>query len=177
MTDEVADLVLQDNYHQARTALGDSRAQAARCCSVHRRMITEMERAGRLDRAIEALPTDEELEPRSAAGEGLTSPELAVMLAYTKIDRSNDEITDSALPDDPWTDAVVAGLLPDPLRERFAPPDGTTTRCAANWSSRPQLVNEAVNRGGISFLYRANEETGVSSADLDPGLRGGARRL
>ncbi len=60
MTDEVAELVLRDNYDQAR-ALGTREVQAASLLPVHRRMITELERSGRLDRALEALPTDEEL--------------------------------------------------------------------------------------------------------------------
>jgi glutamate dehydrogenase len=162
MTDEVADLVLRDNYHQANT-LGGSRAQARAMLPVHRRMITQMERAGQIDRTLEALPTDEDLDARVAAGRGLTSPELAVLLAYTKIIAAR-EITDSSLPDDPWTEAVMAGYFPTPLRERFG--DRMHSHALRREIVSTALVNEAVNRGGITFLYRGTEETSASSADL-----------
>src|SRR5690606_20080757 len=82
MTDEVAELVLRTNYEQAQT-LGASLMQAAQLLPVHRRMINEMERAGQLDRNLEALPTEKELDART--GIGLTMPELAVLLAYSKM--------------------------------------------------------------------------------------------
>jgi glutamate dehydrogenase len=84
MTDEVAAHVLRHNYDQS-AALGNSRAQSRPLLPVHRRMITILERAGRLDRALEALPADDELEVRAQSGLGLTSPEFAVLLAYTKM--------------------------------------------------------------------------------------------
>ncbi len=162
MTDEVADLVLQDNYHQART-LGGSRAQALPLLPVHRRMITDMERTGQLDRAIEALPADEELEARGMTGRGLTSPELAVMLAYTKI-IAEREITDSDLPDDPWTDGVVSAYFPTPLRERFAD-RMRPIRCGANWSPPRWSTRPSTGVASRSCIEEV-EETGVSSADL-----------
>jgi glutamate dehydrogenase len=161
-TDEVAQLVLRDNYEQ-NTTLGNARVQARSLLSVHRRMITEMERAGHLDRELEALPTDEEIEARTAAGVGLTSPELAVLLAYTKI-LNEREIVDSSLPDDDWTEQVLVDYFPTPLRERFR------DRMAAHRLRREIIttgvVNQAVNRGGVSFLFRAMEETGATPAEV-----------
>jgi glutamate dehydrogenase len=162
MTDEVAELVLRDNYEQNAT-LGHSRAQARSLLSVHRRMITDMERSGHLDRALEALPTDEELDARTAAALGLTSPELAVLLAYTKILYERD-IVDSSLPDDDWTDQVLVDYFPTPLRERFH------DRMAGHRLRREivttGVVNETVNRGGITYVFRAIEETGATPADV-----------
>src|SRR6185369_14854661 len=89
MTDEVAALVLRDNYEQA-AALGNAVAQTRSLLPVHRRLISELERKGRLDRSIEFMPTDDELAVRSEAGTGLTSPEFAVLLAYVKIDLEHD---------------------------------------------------------------------------------------
>ncbi|HEX8631943.1 MAG TPA: NAD-glutamate dehydrogenase, partial [Catenuloplanes sp.] len=83
MTDEVSALVLRDNYDQA-AALGNARAQALSLLPVHRRMIADLERSGHLNRDLEALPTDEEMAARGAAGAGLTPPEIAVLLAYVK---------------------------------------------------------------------------------------------
>jgi glutamate dehydrogenase len=162
MTDEVADLVLRDNYDQAAT-IGLSRAQATPLLPVHRRMIAEMERTGQLHRELEAIPPDEELVARSGSGLGLTSPELAVLLAYTKI-VGEQEINESELPDDSWTPAVLRDYFPTQLRERFA--DRMTGHRLRREIITTAVVNETVNRGGISFLFRAMEETGASMADV-----------
>jgi len=162
MTDEVAELVLRDNYDQA-TALGNARAQTRSLLPVHRRMITDLEHSGRLDRTIEALPTDEELAARGETGTGLTSPEFAVLLAYVKI-ALEDEVVDSSLPDDEWTADVLSEYFPTPLHQT----------CGDRMAGHPlrreivttSLVNETVNRGGTSFIFRAVEETGASADDV-----------
>jgi glutamate dehydrogenase len=162
MTDEVAQLVLRDNYDQA-TALGNARAQAHSLLPVHRRLIGDLEKDGRLDRALEAMPTDEELAARFTAGGGLTSPEFAVLLSYVKI-ALEDEIGSSALPDEEWTHQTLVDYFPKPLRERYASlmPSHALRREIVT----TQLVNQTVNRGGITFVYRVVEETGVSPADV-----------
>ena len=162
MTDEVGALVLRDNYDQA-TALGNARSQTHSLLPVHRRLLADLERDGRLDRAIEAMPTDQELEERSATGTGLTSPEFAVQLAYVKI-ALEDEINASTLPDDPWTQQVLLDYFPTPLRDRYA--DQMPTHALRREIITTQLVNEVVNRGGSTFVYRAVEETGASPADV-----------
>jgi glutamate dehydrogenase len=162
MTDEVGALVLRDNYDQA-AALGNARAQTHSLLPVHRRLLADLERDGRLDRTIEAMPTDEELEERYASGTGLTSPEFAVQLAYVKI-ALEDEIHGSTLPDDPWTHQVLLDYFPTPLRERYA--DQMASHALRREIITTQLVNEVVNRGGTTFVYRAVEETGASPADV-----------
>ena len=162
MTDEVAELVLRDNYQQA-TALGNARAQSLSLLPVHRRMLADLERRGLLDRELEALPSDDELNERGEAGTGLTSPEFAVLLAYVKITLDRD-ILESTLPDEEWTADVLADYFPTPLRERYS------HQMAEHRLRREivttQLVNEAVNRSGTSFFYRAVEESGASPADV-----------
>jgi glutamate dehydrogenase len=162
MTDEVGELVLRDNYDQA-TALGNARAQTHSLLPVHRRMLAELERDGRLDRELEAMPSDEELAERFASGTGLTSPELAVQFAYVKI-ALEDEILASSLPDDEWTHQVLVDYFPTPLRDRYA------DRMAGHRLRREivttRIVNDVVNRCGTSFVYRAGEETGASPADV-----------
>jgi glutamate dehydrogenase len=162
MTDEVADLVLRDNYDQA-CALGIAATQAHSLLPVHRRMIADLEKAGRLDRALESLPTEKELQARADGGAGLAAPEFAVLLAYVKI-VLEDEALQSGIADEEWTREVLAEYFPTPLRQR----------CAGRMSGHrlrreivtTSLVNEAVNRGGTSFFYRAEEETGASPADV-----------
>ncbi len=161
MTDEVADLVLQDNYRQA-TTLGSSRMQALSLLPVHRRLLTELEKTGKINRALESLPTDEELVVRGEAGEGLCAPEFAVLLAYVKI-VLEEEIVASDLPDEAWTTQTLAGYFPEPLR-------GMHQQMASHPLRREivttVLVNEIVNRGGITFVHRAVEEAGATAADV-----------
>jgi glutamate dehydrogenase len=162
MTDEVAALVLRDNYEQAG-ALGNARAQALSLLPVHRRLLNDLEKSGQLDRALEALPTDEELAVRGEAGDGLTAPEFAVLLAYVKITLERQILADEMV-DEPWTVDVLSRYFPTPLRERYA------SRMAGHRLRREiittVLVNEVVNRGGTSFVYRAMEESGASAADI-----------
>ncbi|GIG60828.1 NAD-glutamate dehydrogenase [Longispora fulva] len=162
MTDEVAELVLADNYGQA-TALGNARAQSHSLLPVHRRLISELERTGRLNRDLEALPSEEELDARDAAGLGLTSPEFAVMMAYVKI-VLEDEILASAVPDEDWTTDVLSGYFPTPLRERYAA--DMHNHALRREIVTTVLVNDVVNRGGISFVFRAATETGADPADV-----------
>ena len=160
MTDEVAQLVLRDNYDQAR-ALGNARVQAASLLPVHRRMINDLERKGQLNRELEALPSDEELSTR--ADQGLTVPELAVLMAYTKIALEREVLADG-IADGEWTNEVLTAYFPTPLRERFA--ERMRSHRLRRDIVTTALVNEVVNRGGISFVYRAVEETGASPADV-----------
>jgi glutamate dehydrogenase len=162
MTDEVADLVLNDNYAQA-VALGNARTQSRSLLPVHRRLIADLERRGQLNRVLEALPTDEELDVRGESGLGLTSPEFAVLLSYAKIVLKAD-ILDSGLPDEEWTHDVLMDYFPTPLRERYS--QEMTEHRLRREIVTTALVNEAVNRGGTSFFFRAVEETGASAADV-----------
>ncbi|MEV4389859.1 NAD-glutamate dehydrogenase domain-containing protein, partial [Micromonospora sp. NPDC049580] len=160
MTDEVAELVLRDNYDQAR-AINNAQAQAASLLPVHRRMINELERSGGLDRALEALPPDEELAVRSESG--LTAPEFAVLLAYVKIVLEREILTEG-LADEEWTTEVLVNYFPTPMRERFA--DRMGRHRLRRDIVTTVLVNEAINRGGISFVFRVVEETAASAADV-----------
>ncbi|SIR66941.1 NAD-glutamate dehydrogenase [Micromonospora avicenniae] len=160
MTDEVSKLVLRDNYDQAR-AINNAQAQAASLLPVHRRMINELERSGGLDRALEALPPDEELAVRVESG--LTAPEFAVLLAYVKIVLERDILADG-LADEEWTTDVLVNYFPTPMRERFA--DRMARHRLRREIVTTVLVNESINRGGISFVFRVMEETAASPADV-----------
>ena len=162
MTDEVADLVLRDNYHQNR-ALASSRAQAPEMLHVHSRMMRKMARDGRISRRLEVLPGDKEVAERRSAGLGLTTPEFAVLLAQVKIG-AEQEMLASALPDDPYLRSVLTGYFPAPLREKFAGQmDAHPLRREIITTA---VVNDMVDRSGTTFLFRMNEETGASVPDL-----------
>ncbi len=162
MTDEVAALVLQDNYHQNR-ALASSRAQAPQMLHVHSRMMRKMARDGRLRRKLEVLPGDKEVAERRSAGLGLTTPEFAVLLAQVKI-AAEEEMLASALPDDPYLQSVLTAYFPEPLRESFA--DQMRTHPLRREIITTEVVNDMVDRSGTTFLFRMNEETGASVPDI-----------
>ena len=162
MTDEVAALVLQDNYHQNR-ALASSRAQAAEMLHVHSRMMRKMVRDGRLRRKLEVLPGDKEIAERRSAGLGLTTPEFAVLLAQVKIS-AEQEMLASTLPDDPYLQSVLTAYFPEPLHEKFA--DQMHAHPLRREIITTKVVNDMVDRSGTTFLFRMNEETGASVPDL-----------
>ncbi|WP_083787066.1 NAD-glutamate dehydrogenase [Stackebrandtia nassauensis] len=162
MTDEVAQLALADNYAQ-NAALASADAQAGKLLSVHIRLMKHLSKTAGLDRKLEALPNDKEIAARVSAGEGLTEPELAVLLSYVKLGFS-DEIIASDLPDEEWTRPVLIDYFPKPLRERFERlmPEHPLRREIVT----TVLINEAVNRGGTSFVFRVAEETSAHVADV-----------
>jgi glutamate dehydrogenase len=162
MTDEVGALVLTDNYEQ-NIALGNARSQSERLITVHARLIRELERTGRLDRAIEFLPTDKVIADREAAGRGLTSPELSVLLAYVKISLEG-EVLASGLPDEQRCLDILSGYFPTALRSRFS--GQMEAHPLRREIITTQVVNDTVNRGGSTFVFRAMEETGATAVDV-----------
>ncbi|PSL56754.1 glutamate dehydrogenase [Saccharothrix carnea] len=161
MTDEVGELVLADNYSQ-NAVLGVSRAHAAPMLSVHARLVADLEQRGVLDRALEALPSAAEFKALEKAGDGLTSPELATVLAHVKL-ALKEEVLASDLP----TIDVLARRLPDyfpsELRERFA--DAIGNHPLSREIITTVLVNEVVDGGGVSYPFRLAEETSASATD------------
>nr|NLD41279.1 NAD-glutamate dehydrogenase [Actinomycetales bacterium] len=162
MTGEVAEQVLRHNYEQ-NVLLGNARTQQAPMLGEHIRLIRSLERRGDLDRELEFLPSDEELTQRGERGEGLNSPEFAVLVAYTKLALKAD-LLDSELPDDPWFSGELERYFPAPLRERF--PEEIRTHRLRREIVATRLANSMVDRGGITFVHRAADETGASAAEI-----------
>jgi glutamate dehydrogenase len=161
MTDEVAELVLRDNISQ-NFRIGLSRSGAGRRGAVHRRLLTELETRRGVDRRLEALPADAEMERRIAGGAGLTSPELATMIAHVKLALKADLLAGD-LPDSPTFAAVLPDYFPTPLRERFA---GAITRHPLRREIvATVVVNEMVDFGGATFAFRLSEEIGATTDD------------
>jgi glutamate dehydrogenase len=162
MTDEVAELVLRQNYGQNR-ALAAAAAQSAQMLHVHARYLRRLERERRIGRRLDSLPGDKEIAERRSAGLGLTVPEFAVLLAQAKIS-AVQEVLHSTLPDDPYMKSVLTVYFPEPLRAAYA----------ADMDQHPlrreivttMVVNDMVNQSGTTFLFRMNEETGASVADI-----------
>jgi len=162
VTDDVAELVLRDNYEQ-NVLLGMARKLDPALVSVHRRFISALEASGELDRAIEFLPSDSELEQREADGHGLVSPENSVLIAYSKITLTR-HIEASTLPDEPWFARALGGYFPKPIAERFA--DDLANHPLHREIITTVVVNDMINRSGTTFVHRAIEETGSDAAEI-----------
>jgi glutamate dehydrogenase len=162
MTDAVAERVLRGSYLQAQ-ALSLALAQAPAMLDVHDRMMRSLEQSGRLDRDLEALPDGEVVDDRRAAHAGLTQPELAVLLAYSKI-TLYAALLDSDLPEDPALVAELAGYFPAPLPERFA--DRLPQHRLRREIIATRVTNGVVDRAGITFVFRLQEDTGATPADI-----------
>jgi glutamate dehydrogenase len=161
MTDEVAALVLAHNADQ-NTQLGVSRAHAASMASVHGRLMTYLEERHGLDRELAILPTPAQWRARESADEGLTSPELSTLMAHVKLGLTG-EVLASGLPDAEVFRARLPEYFPAPLRARFA--DAIREHPLRREITTTLLVNEVVDRGGITYAYRLAEELAVSAAD------------
>jgi len=162
MTDAVAERVLRGSYLQTQ-ALSLALAQATGMLDVHDRMMRALEQAGRLDRGLEALPEGDEVTERRAAHAGLTQPELAVLLAYSKI-TLYAELLDSDLPEDAALTAELAGYFPAPLPKRYA--DRLEKHRLRREIIATRVTNGIVDRAGITFVFRLQEDTGATSADI-----------
>jgi glutamate dehydrogenase len=162
MTDEVAVQVLRDNYEQ-NVLLGNSRANAAVMLPVHERLMEWLEERDDLDRELEFLPGRGEVETRVAEQQGLTRPEFSVLVAYAKL-ALKDDLTMTDLADDPWFARTLAEYFPEPIREAYSGDlDAHPLRTEIIVNA---VVNSMVNRGGITFAYRAADETGASSEEI-----------
>jgi len=162
MTGEVADQVLEHNYQQVRV-LAAAAAQSAQMLHVHARYIRRLERDGRIRRRLDVLPGDREVAERRSARTGLVVPEFAVLLAQTKI-AAAEEVVASALPDDPYLRRVLVGYFPSPLRRSYA--DGMGGHRLHREIITTSVVNDMVDRSGITFAFRLNEETGASVPEI-----------
>jgi glutamate dehydrogenase len=162
MTDEVAVLVLRDNYFQTQ-ALSVGRRLAAVQLDDHARFMRFLEKKGRLDRAIEYLPTDEEIAQRKTRGLGLTTPEQAVLLAYSKMWLS-DELVASDLPEDPWIATALHRYFPATLDRKFS--DYVSRHPLRREIIATHVLNSMVNRVGPSFVFQMTELTGVTAPQV-----------
>jgi len=162
MTDEVGLLVLRDNYYQTQ-ALSIAGRYVAELLEPEARLMRHLERLGRLNRVIEFLPTDDELAERIAAKQGLTSPERAVLLAYSKM-WLYDELLDSDVPEDPLVAGMLVDYFPTPLQVRLAEP--MQRHPLKREILATHLTNALVNRVGCEFVHRLQEETDAKPGDI-----------
>ncbi|HEY2590132.1 MAG TPA: NAD-glutamate dehydrogenase, partial [Steroidobacteraceae bacterium] len=161
-TSEVAELVLRNNYLQSQ-ALSIIELNAAERIAEYQHLIRLLERSGDLSRALEFLPDEEALAERRKAGLGLTRPELAVVLSYSKIWLSH-HLLDSDVPEDAYLSHELERYFPPAIRRRFA-------SAIRRHRLRREIIvtattNSLVNRMGPAFVLRAQEDTGAEPARI-----------
>jgi glutamate dehydrogenase len=163
MTDEVSALVLADNISQ-NTELGFGRAYSTERVDVHGRLLAQLAHRG-VNLKLEALPDPVTLHKRriSDLNRGLTSPELATLMAHVKL-AAKDDLLASDLPDNDVFDAQLGGYFPVPLRRRFA--DGIRDHRLRRQIVTTVLVNDVVDRAGITHLFRLSEATGAGTDEV-----------
>ena len=161
MTEAVAQHVLRHNYEQTR-ALTQLEVKAIDDLGSHERFVKKMEAAGRLNREVETLPDTETFANLNQSGGALTRPELSVLLAYAKM-ALFDELVASEAPDDQVFEQELFAYFPDAVRE--------FNHSIVNHRLRREIIatrlaNEVVNVCGISFVQRAAETTGATTAEI-----------
>ncbi|WNF09112.1 NAD-glutamate dehydrogenase [Stenotrophomonas geniculata] len=162
MTDEVAELVLNDNYRQNQ-ALSLMERMAVKRLGSKQHFIRTLEQQGLLDRQIEFLPSDAELSQRKARGQGLTRPELSVLLSYSKL-VAFAQLLDSDIPEDPYLSKELQRYFPTPLQKKYA--DAMERHRLKREIIATAVTNQTINRMGATFLMRMQEDTGRSIAEV-----------
>ncbi len=162
MTDDVAKLVLRNNYLQS-LSISLSQAEGVADMPHARRLMRTLESTGRLDRKVEYLPADEALDVLESEGKALTRPELSVLLAYAKL-AFHDELLASDVPDDPYFAVELRRYFPDGVRLGF--PDAVDGHRLRREIIATGLANAVINRGGHGVVVRLAEETGRPVTDV-----------
>ncbi len=162
MTDEIGHLVLEDNIEQNILLLND-RQRVVEWTPSYERFMDWLEEHADLNRELEALPSNADLQERVAAGQGLTSPELSVLLAYAKMELAK-VLSASDLASDPWFKATLRSYFPAAVAQRFD--DELDTHPLRKEIIATIVANDMVNLGGITFAFRAMEESSATEVTV-----------
>lgn len=160
--DEVAELVLKNNRLQPK-AISVALSQAVDNLEMHGHLIKEMERSGKLDRVLECLPDKEEIANRKLLKQGLTRPEIAVLMAYSKT-VLKEALLDASLPEEPYFQVELEHAFPLRLQTQFKqymPKHRLKREIIAT-----QVSNAVINEMGVSFVTRLIDETGSEPPDI-----------
>ena len=162
MTDEVGDIVIEDCYRQTHS-LSITELRGGSALKEQAQFITALERSGKLDRALEFIPSDEEIAERLALGKGLTRPELSVLLAYSKM-VLKEELVCSEITDNEFHQSLLIEAFPKQLQDNYS----------AQMQEHPlkaeiiatKLANNIGNDMGFNFVHRMKEETGATTSEI-----------
>ena len=162
MTEEVGDLVIEDCYRQTHS-LSVTAKSGVNQLKEQVRFIHDLERTGKLDRALEFIPDDEEISDRLAKGNGLTRPEISVLLAYSKM-VLKEELVHKDITDNPYHDRLLISAFPKQLRDKYQNEMQQHPLRAEIIATK--LANKLGNDMGFNFVNRMQEETGASIVEI-----------
>ena len=162
MTQEVSDLVLQNNYRQAQ-AISIAQFQASVRSTEYRRFVSFLENTGRLDRGLEFLPSDEEISERGGQGKHLTRPELSVLISYAKV-MMKDELINSDIAEDAYIAQAIETAFPKTIMKKLKKP--LYKHRLKKEIVGTQIANDFINNLGITAGHRLIETTGASVAEI-----------
>lgn len=162
MTDEVGDLVIEDCYRQTHS-LSITAIHGMNKLKEQVRFIHELERTGKLDRALEFIPDDDEIADRLVKGNGLTRPELAVLLAYSKMVLKED-LVHTKITDNPYHGKLLVSAFPQQLRDKYQEQMQLHPLRAEIIATK--LANKIGNDMGMNFVNRVQEETGATVVEI-----------
>jgi len=162
MTEDVADLVLKNNYQQTQ-AISLSYIETHRRTEEYKRVIHYLESTGKLNRSLEFLPSDEALVERKGRQEGLSQAELSILISYVKADMK-EALIHADLGDDKYMSQPLETAFPAPLNNKF--PEAVSNHPLKKEIIATQIANDIFNHMSISYLDRMQQSTGVTHADI-----------
>jgi len=162
MTDAVSDIVIQDCYRQTHT-ISITELKGQSLLKEQLRFVHELEKEGKLDRALEFLPTDEELAERQVQGNGFTRPELSVLVAYGKMVLKEQFAIDE-IDQNPYYTPLLIGSFPEQLQQKYA--KQIQEHPLRKEIIATKLANEVVNDMGLNYVIRMKEETGATVEEI-----------
>ncbi len=162
MTDEVSDIVIEDNYRQIQS-ISITERRASSMVKEHLRFIHGLEKRGLLDRDLENLPSDDELLEREAKKRGLTRAELSVLLAYGKMELK-DELKIPAVTQEEYFERYLVNYFPKPLRKKYS--DKMAKHPLKDEIIAMSIANEMVNLMGTNFAFRVMDEVGANIGEV-----------
>jgi len=160
LTDEVAALVLMDNYDQTQM-LSLETSVAQQTIDLFRQFMNELEKNNQLNRELEYLPDDKTLLERKANNKPMTRPEIAILLAYSKM-YLKQSILSSDIPEDPYFEKYLLTAFPKEMGEKYF--DAMKEHSLRREIISTQLCKSVTDRMGINFVERLQRETGASTA-------------
>ncbi len=162
MTDDVSEIVIQDCYRQTQS-ISITQMMGVKQLKEQLRFIHQLEREGALNRELEFIPSDDEISERVVTGQGLTRPELSVLIAYGKM-VLKEEFNTPDITQNEYYKRYLVNAFPPVLREKFS--KEMQAHPLRSEIIATKVTNEIINDMGFNFVHRLKEETGASVAEI-----------
>lgn len=162
MTDAVAVSVLTSNYRQTQ-AIALAYHECKERMDEYALLIQDLEATGKLNRGLEYLPDDETMAERKLKGQGLTKPELSILISYAKADLK-EQLNNADISQDPYLSKIVETAFPERLVKQYK--NQVMNHKLHSEIIATQLANDIVNYMGITFVNRLIESTGATIVEV-----------